>query len=88
MAHWNRFAAASALAAAFSLAATPAMARGYHHHWHRWHRDRVDGDMQRRVVAIETDLEREPAAIEALYEVRMVRLTPVGVVVSLPRSWT
>ncbi len=46
MAHWNRFAAASALAAAFSLAATPAMARGYHHHWHRWHRDRVDaGDV-------------------------------------------
>jgi hypothetical protein len=43
MAHWNRFAAASALAAAFSLAATPAMARGYHHHWHRWHRDRIDG---------------------------------------------
>jgi hypothetical protein len=46
MAHWNRLAAASALAAAFSLAATPAMGRGYHHHWHRWHRDRVDaGDV-------------------------------------------
>nr|WP_166175194.1 hypothetical protein [Altererythrobacter segetis] len=43
MARLNRFAAASALAAAFSLAATPAMARGYHHHWQRWHRDRVDG---------------------------------------------
>jgi hypothetical protein len=44
MAHRNRFAAASALAAAFSLAATPAMARDYHHHhWHRWHRDRIDG---------------------------------------------
>jgi hypothetical protein len=33
---------ATALAAAFSLAATPAMARD-HHHWHRWHRDRIDG---------------------------------------------
>jgi hypothetical protein len=43
MARLNRFAAATALAAAFSLAATPAMARGYHHHWHRWHRDRIDG---------------------------------------------
>jgi hypothetical protein len=43
MARLNRFAAATALVAAFSLAATPAMARGYHHHWHRWHRDRVDG---------------------------------------------
>jgi len=43
MAHWNRFAAATALAAAFSMAAAPAMARGYYHHHHRWHRDRVDG---------------------------------------------
>ena len=42
MARLNRFAAATALAAAFSLAATPAMARGYYHH-HRWHRDRIDG---------------------------------------------
>ena len=42
MARLNRFAAASALAAAFSLSATPAMAHGYYHH-HRWHRDRVDG---------------------------------------------
>jgi hypothetical protein len=46
MARLNRFAAASALAAAFSLAATPAMARGHYHHWHRWHRDHVDsGDV-------------------------------------------
>jgi hypothetical protein len=43
MARLNKFAAATALAAAFSLAATPAMARGHDHHWHRWHRDRVDG---------------------------------------------
>ena len=42
MARLNRFAASSALVAAFSLAATPAMAHGYYHH-HRWHRDRVDG---------------------------------------------
>src|SRR5690349_7820918 len=41
MARLNRFAAASALAAAFSLAAAPAIARD--HHWHRWHRDRIDG---------------------------------------------
>lgn len=46
MARLNRFAAATALAAAFSLAATPAFGRGYHHHWHHWHRDRVDaGDV-------------------------------------------
>jgi hypothetical protein len=44
--------------------------------------------MTRRVSAIATDIESEPAAIEALYEVRITRLTPVGVVVSWPRSWT
>jgi len=44
--------------------------------------------MGRRSEAIATDIEREPAAIEALYEVRITRLTPVGVVVSWPRSWT
>jgi hypothetical protein len=44
--------------------------------------------MGRRDQAIATDIEREPAVIEALYEVRMTRLTPVGVVVSWPRSWT
>ena len=43
--------------------------------------------MDRRDKAIATDIEREPAAIEALYEVRITRLTPVGVVVSWPRSW-
>jgi hypothetical protein len=42
----------------------------------------------RRDKAIATDIEREPAAIEALYDVRITRLTPVGVVVSWPRSWT
>ena len=44
--------------------------------------------MEKRESAIATDIEREPAAIEALYEVRITRLTPVGVVVSWPRSWT
>jgi hypothetical protein len=44
--------------------------------------------MDRRASTIDTDIEREPAAIEALYEVRTVRLSPVGVVVSWPRSWT
>jgi Helicase conserved C-terminal domain/SNF2-related domain len=44
--------------------------------------------MTRRANAIATDMEREPAAIEALYEVRITRLTPVGIVVSWPRSWT
>jgi len=44
--------------------------------------------MDAREKAIAGDLEREPAAIEALYKVRLTRLTPVGVVVSWPRSWT
>src|SRR5690606_18753460 len=48
---------------------------------------RLDRDhMERRASAIDADLEREPAAIEALYEVRTTRLTPVGLVVSWPRS--
>lgn len=34
MAHRNRFAAATALAAAFSLAAMPALAHDHHHRWH------------------------------------------------------
>jgi len=41
MAHRNRFAAASALAAAFSLAATPVLAHDRDHHWH--HHDGIDG---------------------------------------------
>ena len=44
--------------------------------------------MDRRDKAIAVNIEREPAAIEALYDVRITRLTPVGVVVSWPRSWT
>ena len=34
MAHRNRFAAATALAAAFSLAAMPSLAHDHHHRWH------------------------------------------------------
>jgi hypothetical protein len=44
--------------------------------------------MERRDKSIAVDMEREPAAIEALYEVRTLRLSPVGVVVSWPRSWS
>jgi len=44
--------------------------------------------MERRERDIATDLEREPAAIEALYAVRKTLVSPVGVVVSWPRSWT
>ncbi|HSQ97037.1 MAG TPA: hypothetical protein VLM18_13210 [Croceibacterium sp.] len=41
MAHRNRFAAASALAAAFSLAAMPVQAHDHYRHWH--HHDGIDG---------------------------------------------
>lgn len=34
------------------------------------------------------EAETEPAAIAALYEVRMTRLTPVGMVVVYPESMT
>lgn len=44
--------------------------------------------VNRREKSIASDMESEPAAIEALYEVRITRLQPVGVVVSWPRSWT
>jgi len=35
-----------------------------------------------------SDRLNEPAAIEALYAVRKTLVSPVGVVVSWPRSWT
>jgi hypothetical protein len=44
--------------------------------------------MKRREQTLADDLEREPAAIEALYQVAMTRLSPIGLVVSWPRSWT
>jgi hypothetical protein len=34
------------------------------------------------------DIEHEPEAVAALYEVRMTRLSPVGLVVSWPESMT
>lgn len=51
----------------------------------------VERDLQhmaRRDAEIAAEMETEPAAIEALYEVRITRLTPVGLVVSWPRSRT
>ena len=44
--------------------------------------------LERRRVTAATEIETEPAAIEALYEVRMTRLTPVGLVVAWPESMT
>ena len=44
--------------------------------------------MDRREKSIAEEMEREPAAIEALYEVAIKRLTPVGVVVSWPKGRT
>jgi hypothetical protein len=44
--------------------------------------------LERRRTAIAGEIESEPAAIEALYDVRMTRLTPVGLVVAWPESMT
>jgi len=44
--------------------------------------------LERRRGEAKTELVREPAAIEALYEVSMSRLTPVGLVVAWPESMT
>lgn len=44
--------------------------------------------LERRRGAIGHELVSEPAAIEALYEVRMSRLSPVGLVVTWPESMT
>ncbi|WP_428263666.1 DISARM system SNF2-like helicase DrmD [Haliangium sp.] len=41
-----------------------------------------------RLAAIDAEMETEPRAIEALYEVRMTRLAPVGLAVSWPESMT
>jgi hypothetical protein len=51
----------------------------------------VDLDLKHlglRRGAAASELESEPAAIEALYEVRMSRLTPVGLVVAWPEALT
>nr|WP_258182855.1 DISARM system SNF2-like helicase DrmD [Enhygromyxa salina] len=42
----------------------------------------------RREERIEVELEDEPRAIEALYDVQMTRLTPVGLVVAWPEAMT
>ncbi|UJR84204.1 DISARM system SNF2-like helicase DrmD [Sandaracinus amylolyticus] len=44
--------------------------------------------MARRADELERDLDAEPGAIAALYDVRMTRLTPVGLVVSWPEVLT
>jgi len=50
---------------------------------------RLDLDaMAHRDTAFEVDIDREPEAVAALYEVRMTRLSPVGLVVSWPESLT
>lgn len=44
--------------------------------------------LERRRVDAAAELVSEPAAIEALYDVRMSRLTPVGLVVAWPEAMT
>jgi len=44
--------------------------------------------LDRRLERMDTDLEQEPRAIEALYEVQMTRLVPVGLVVAWPEAMT
>jgi hypothetical protein len=42
--------------------------------------------MDERLVAIESELQREPAQIEALYKVALRRLEPVGLVFLWPET--
>ena len=50
---------------------------------------RLDLDaMTRREADMLDEIETEPEAVAALYEVRMMRLSPVGLVVSYPESMT
>ena len=44
--------------------------------------------MKSRYLAIDAEMESEPKAIEELYDVRMTRLSPVGLVVTWPESMT
>jgi predicted Zn-ribbon and HTH transcriptional regulator len=51
----------------------------------------VDKDLEhleRRRKAADQEIEIEPRAIEALYEVQMTRLTPVGMIVTWPEAMT
>lgn len=45
-------------------------------------------EMARRETELEVDVDREPEAVAALYDVRMTRLSPVGLVVSWPEALT
>jgi hypothetical protein len=45
-------------------------------------------EMSRRDLELEKDIDHEPEAVAALYDVRMARLTPMGLVVSWPESMT
>lgn len=50
---------------------------------------RLDHDyMKARYLAIDTEMTTEPKAIEELYDVRMTRLSPVGLAVTWPESMT
>ena len=44
--------------------------------------------MSQRDQRIDDELESEPQAIAALYDVRMRRVTPVGLVIAWPESMT
>jgi hypothetical protein len=44
--------------------------------------------LDRRLERMDIDLEQEPRAIEALYDVQMTRLVPVGLVVAWPEAMT
>jgi predicted Zn-ribbon and HTH transcriptional regulator len=51
----------------------------------------VDKDLEhleRRRKAADQEIDVEPRAIEALYEVKMTRLTPVGMIVTWPEAMT
>jgi hypothetical protein len=44
--------------------------------------------LERRRSEVAIEVESEPRAIEALYDVRMSRLTPIGLVVAWPEMMT
>jgi len=50
----------------------------------QWEADR--DHMQERLAGIDRELEEEPRQIEALYEVQLQRLVPVGMVYLWPRT--
>jgi hypothetical protein len=44
--------------------------------------------MERRRKDLDAELRTEPEAVAALYEVSMIRLSPVGLVISYPEALT